>query len=70
MFEVSGLKWLRTLEMKELDLLILENHLSHIEAINLQIGKADGAIKEKACEDEDICLLTSLPGLMCVLLCF
>ena len=63
MFGVSGLKWLRTLEMKELDCLILENHLSHIEAINLQIGKADGAIKEKACEDEDICLLMSLPGI-------
>jgi len=39
MFGVSGLKWLRTLEMKELDLLILENHLSHIEAINLQIDR-------------------------------
>jgi len=36
--------------------------LSHIEAFNLQIDKADGAIKEKACEDKDICLLMSLPG--------
>jgi len=63
MFGVSGLKWLKTLEMGELDLLILENHLLHIESINLQIDKADVAIKEKACEDEDIRLLLSLPGI-------
>jgi transposase len=62
MFGVAGLKWLKTLEMKELDHLILENHILHIESINVQIGKADVAIKEKACEDEDICLLMSLPG--------
>ena len=35
----------------------------HIESINLQIDKANVAIKEKACEDEDICLLMSLPGI-------
>jgi len=63
MFGVSGLKWLRTLEMKDLDRLILENHLLHIEVINLQIGKADVAIKGKACEDEDVRLLMSLPGI-------
>ena len=63
MFGVSGLKWLKTLEMRELDLLILENHLVHIESINLQIDKADVAIKEQACEDEDIRLLMSLPGI-------
>jgi transposase len=63
MFGVSGLKWLRSVEMASLDLLILENHLSHIESINLQIAKVDVAIKEQACEDEDVCLLLSLPGI-------
>jgi len=63
MFGVSGLKWLKTLEVRDLDRLILENHLSHIESINLQIDKADVVIKEKACEDEDIRLLMSLPGI-------
>jgi transposase len=62
MFGASGLKWLKTLEMRELDCLILDNHLSHIESINLQIDKADAAVKEKAYEDEDIRLLMSLPG--------
>jgi transposase len=63
MFGVSGLKWLKALEMRELDCLILENHLLHIESINLQIAKADVAVKERACEDEDIRLLMSLPGI-------
>jgi transposase len=62
LFGVSGLKWLRSLELKELDFLILGNHLSHIEAINLQIDRADVAIKERACEDEDVRLLMSLSG--------
>jgi len=63
MFGVSGLKWLKSLEMGELDLLILENHLRHIEVINLQIDVADEAIKMRACEDEDVRLLMSLPGI-------
>ena len=62
MFGVSGLGWLRSLEMEKLDLLILGNHLSHIEVINLQIEKTDEAIKECACEDEDVRLLLSLSG--------
>jgi transposase len=63
MFGVSGLKWLKTLELDKLDLLILENHLVHIESINLQMDKVDVAIKERACEDEDVRLLMSLPGI-------
>jgi transposase len=63
MFGVSGLKWLKTLELDVLDLLILENYLVHIEAINLQMDKVDVAIKERACEDEDVRLLMSLPGI-------
>ena len=62
MFGTSGLKWLRSVEMGELDLLILENHLLHIESIDQQMDKVDEAIKERACEDEDVRLLLSLPG--------
>ncbi|MDR0492871.1 MAG: IS110 family transposase [Nitrososphaerota archaeon] len=62
MFGVSGLRWLRSVEMGELDLLILENYLAHIESIDLQIDKVDEAIRLRACEDEDVRLLMSLPG--------
>jgi len=54
MFGVSGLKLLKSLEMGDLDLLVLDNHLAHIESINLQIDKVDVAIRDRACEDEDI----------------
>jgi len=63
LFGVSGLKWLRSVEMDDLDLLILENHLLHIESINSQIDKADVAIKLRAVEDEDVRLLLSLTGI-------
>jgi transposase len=63
MFGVSGLKWLKSVEMDDLDLLILENHLSHIESINSQIDKADVAIKMRAVEDDDVRLLLSLAGI-------
>jgi transposase len=41
----------------------LENHLSLVESINLQIGKIDEAIKKRACEDEDVRLLLSFIGI-------
>jgi transposase len=63
MFGKSGLSWLKGLEMGELDLLVLGNHLMHIESINMQIGKVDEAIKRKACQDEDVRLLLSLAGI-------
>jgi transposase len=63
MFGKSGLAWLRTLEIGELDRLVLQNHLSHVESINLQIGRVDEAIRRKACLDEDVCLLLSLYGI-------
>ncbi|MCL2868960.1 MAG: IS110 family transposase [Candidatus Bathyarchaeota archaeon] len=62
MFGVSGLKWLKSLEMNKLDSLVLENHLLHIESVNLQIKRTDEAILESAVEDEDVRLLLSLPG--------
>jgi len=62
MFGASGLKWLKTLELGKLDLLIFENHLVLIEAINLQIEITDKAILECVCEDGDVRLLLSLSG--------
>jgi transposase len=44
----------------ELDRLILENHIEHIESINSQIKKTDEAIRERASRDEDVRLLLSL----------
>jgi transposase len=47
----------------ELDRLILENHIEHIESINSQIKKTDEAIRERASRDEDVRLLLSLTGI-------
>jgi len=40
----------------------LENHLSLVESINVQIRKVDAAIGRMACLDEDVRLLLSLTG--------
>jgi transposase len=63
MFGKAGMEWLRSLEMRELDRLILENHLSHVESINVQIRRVDEAIRKKASLDEDVRLLLSLTGI-------
>ena len=63
MFGKAGTEWLRSLEMRELDSLVLENHLSLIESINAQIAKVDYAIKKRASQDEDVRLLLSMTGI-------
>jgi transposase len=63
MFGKAGMEWLRTLEMGELDRLVLENHLSHIESINAQISRVDEAIRKRASQDEDVRLLLSMTGI-------
>jgi transposase len=62
MFGKSGLSWIASLEVGELDRLLLENHLSLVESINVQIRKVDAAIGRMACLDEDVRLLLSLTG--------
>jgi len=62
LFGKSGLSWMETLEFSELDRLLLGNHLSLIESINLQIRNVDEAIGRMACLDEDVRLLLSLTG--------
>lgn len=63
MFGKSGLSWVASLEVGELDRLLLENHLSLVESINMQIRKVDAAIGKMACLDEDVRLLLSLTGI-------
>jgi len=62
MFGKAGTQWLKTQEMSEIDCLLLENHLSLIESINMQIRRVDEAIRERASQDEDVRLLLSLTG--------
>lgn len=63
MFGKAGTEWLRSLELGELDRLVLENHLSLIESINAQIGRVDEAIRKRASQDEDVRLLLSMTGI-------
>jgi len=63
MFGKSGTEWLRSLELSEMDRLMLENHLAHIEAISQQVRRVDDAIRERASMDEDVRLLLSLTGI-------
>ena len=63
LFGKSGLSWMARLKVDELDRLFLENHLSLIESINVQIRKVDTAIGKMACADEDVRLLLSLTGI-------
>lgn len=63
MFGKAGVQWLRAQEMNAIDCLLVENYLSLLDSVKVQIGRVDDAIKEKACEDEDVCLLLSLTGM-------
>lgn len=63
MFGKAGMQWLWAQEMKAIDRLLLENHLSLIDSIKVQIGRIDEAIRVRACEDEDVRLLLSLTGM-------
>jgi transposase len=63
MFGKAGTEWLRSRGLCELDRLVLDNHLSLIESINVQIGRVDEAIRKRASEDEDVRLLHSLTGI-------
>ena len=47
-FGRSGREWLQSLELGELDRLMLDNHLEHINGINKQIRRVDDAIRKRA----------------------
>lgn len=63
MFGKAGIQWLKSQEINQIDSLLLENHLSLIDSIKLQIGRVDDVIRARACEDEDVRLLLSLTGI-------
>ena len=61
-FGRRGTEWLRGLELGDLDRLMLDNHLSHIESLNQQIRRVDEEIRRRASLDEDVRLLLSMTG--------
>jgi transposase len=63
MYGKAGKEWLGKLEFGEMDQLMVNNHLSLIEAISGQMERVDQAILQKASEEEDVRLLLSLPGI-------
>jgi transposase len=58
----AGREWLGKLKFSELDRLLVENHVSLIESIGVQVKRVDDAILQKASEEEDVRLLLSLTG--------
>lgn len=62
LFGKGGVQWLRSLELNSLDRLMLDNHLNHIESLNLQVRRVDEEIRSKASQDEDVRLLLSMTG--------
>ena len=62
-FGKGGIEWLRTLQLPDLDRLILDNHLTHLENLNQQTERVDEEIHSEACEDEDVRILLSLTGI-------
>jgi transposase len=62
LFGKGGMQWLKTIEVKPLDRLMLDNHLQHIENLNGQIKRVDEEICGKASQDEDVRLLLSMTG--------
>jgi len=62
LFGKKGKLWLRGLELDALDRLMLDNHLSHMESLDRQVGEVDREIRRRASLDEDVRLLLSLTG--------
>lgn len=63
LFGKEGLNWLKSLELKPLDKLMLNNHLTHIQSLNEQIRRVDEDIDRIASNDEDAKLLMSMSGI-------
>ncbi len=51
-FGNGGLQWLRSLGLPSVDILMLDNHLEHIENLNRQIERVNEEIRVKASQDE------------------
>jgi transposase len=58
----AGRAWLGRLKFNGLDRLLVENHVSLIEFVGVQVEGVDAAILQKASEEDDVRLLLSLTG--------
>ena len=62
-FTKKGREFLKEVELSEIDRELLEINLSIIDRINEKIKRIDEIIQEKAKEDNDAILLTTIPGI-------
>jgi transposase len=62
LFGKRSLEWLKGLDLGDLNRLMLDNHLGHVEELGRQIGRVDEEIRRRASLDEDVRLLLSLTG--------
>ncbi|MGB9854281.1 MAG: IS110 family transposase [Candidatus Bathyarchaeales archaeon] len=61
-FGKAGLEWLRRLELKPLDRLLLDSFIEQIECLQRLLGNVDAEIDRRTSLDEDVRLLLSLTG--------
>jgi len=54
LFGKGGTEWLRSLELPPMERLMLDNHLDHLESLDLQVERVGDRITEKASMDEDV----------------
>jgi transposase len=61
-FGKAGMEWLRRVELKPLDRLLLDSYIEQIECLERLIKNVDAEIERRASVDEDVRLLLSLTG--------
>jgi len=62
LFGKSGVQWLKSLGLPQLDRLMLDNHLLLLESLDVQLERVDAEITRRATLDGDVRLLLSLTG--------
>jgi transposase len=62
LFGKAGLEWLKRLELKPLDRLLLDSYIEQIECLERLIKNVEVEIERRASVDEDVRLLLSLTG--------
>ena len=61
-FGKAGMEWLKRVELKPLDRLLLDSFIEQVECLKRLIGGVDAEISRRASIDEDVRLLLSLTG--------
>jgi len=61
-FTIKGRHWLRTLKLSEVEILIMDNALSMLEAVEKSIKQVDLKVIDLGKKDHQIQLLLSIPG--------